>query len=437
MTASASTTRVREGVVKRWLRRIGRGLLLVLVAYFAAGYLSARWSPDPDRLPDSSVERLRRAAVDDQRPYVARGALSVHSGRSHDAVGTFAEVAGAAESAGLDFVVLGDHGGDWAAGADVMAPRWRGDVLLVPGLEMVVANRGRVLVFGVDTLPSVWEGSLDELMARVHPDDGFVSIVHPRSPKQRESWKDSDPGTVHAWESFDVSEMARSRLEDTWVLYHVAGLLFGAPTGRLDEAVVGFWRERSETPAILAYDSIRATTGITLTGGLNHHSKARLGGAPFPGFTPFFRTVVNHIRLAEPLSFDPGVARRQLATALRTGKVFVSLGHSDRVHGFRFWVESEDEPVLLPGETGPSPDGGSIMVRIPDRAPGDVLVRLVRDGREAGWVAAEPAETIAIAVPGPGIWRVEVHHAGTRVPGGRLGLRPWILSNPIALVAAS
>jgi hypothetical protein len=422
--------------MKRLLRRGVRVLLVLLVGYFVAGYVTARWSPDPERLPDASVERVERPAVDDERPYLAHGALSVHTGRSHDAVGTFVEVAEAAERTGLDFVVLGDHGGDWAVNTDSMAPRWRGDVLLVPGLEMVVANRGRVLVFGLDTLPTVWEGSLEDLVARVHPEDGFVSVVHPRSPKERESWKDSAPAGAHAWESFDVSEMARSRLEEPWVGYHVAGLLLGIPTGRLDEAVVGFWRERSETPAILAYDSVRADGPMTLTGGLNHHPKTRFGGRPVPGYAPFFRTVVNHIRLPEPLSFDPAVARRQLATALRTGNVFVSLGHGDRVHGFRFWVESADGSTLRPGENGPLSDDASILVRVPDRAPGDVFIRLVRNGREAGWVAAQPAETIVLDVPGPGIWRVEVHHAGFRVPGGRLGLRPWILSNPIALETA-
>ena len=280
------------------------------------------------------------------------------------------------------------------------------------------------------------DGSLEELVARVHPEDGFVSVVHPRSPKFRESWKDTVAVGAHAWESFDVSEMARARLEDWSVGYHVAGLLLGIPTGRLDEAVVGFWRERSETPAIIAYDSIRTRDRMSLTGGLNHHPKTRIGGRPFPGYAPFFRTVANHVRLPEPLSFDPAIARRQLATALRNGKVFVSLGHTDRVHGFRFWVESPDGTALRPGEAGVLADGSSMLVRVPDRAPGNVLIRLVRDGRETGWVAAEPAETIALDVPGPGDWRVEIHHAGSRVPGGRMNLRPWILSNPIALEPA-
>ena len=422
-------------MVSRVVRVTFRVVLLATMLYFTAAYLSARWSPDPELLPERLVQRLDRPAVDEARPHVARGVLSVHTGRSHDAIGTFDELGFSAEQAGLDFVVLGDHVGEWVRVPGAMAPRWSRDALIVPGLEMVISDRGRVLVFGIDTLPREWDAPLSDLVARVHPEDGFLSVVHPRSPRVSESWRDRDIGGVHAWESFDVSEMARSRLADRWVGYHVASLLIGAPTGRLDEALVGFWRERSETPAILAYDSARTAGPMTLTGGLNHHPKTRIRGRPMPGYTPFFRTVVNHVRLEEPFSVDPFASRRQLATALRDGTLFVTLGFPDRAHGFRFWIEDEDGRALGPGSRGGLSDGASMMVRIPDRAPGDVLVRFVRDGRETAWIESAPGETIATPVTGTGVWRVEVHHAGTRLPIGRLNLRPWILSNPIELDA--
>jgi len=419
-------------MVRRLLRTSVRILLATSLVYFASAYLSARWSSDPDLLPDEMVQRLERPAVDARLPHVARGVLSVHTGRSHDAVGTLDEVGEAAERADLDFVVLGDHVGEWTLDARAMDPRWIRDALIVPGLEMVLSDRGRVLVFGVDTLPRVWDAPLSQLGARVHPHDGFISVVHPRSPRASESWRAPDAVGVHAWESFDVSEMARSRLAEPWVGYHVASLLFGAPVGRLDEALVGFWRERSATPAILAYDSARTAGPMTLTGGLNHHPKTRIGGRPVPGYTPFFRTVVNHIRLEEPLSSDPSRARRQVATALRGGTLFVTLGFPERAHGFRFWVEGDDGRVARPGARGSASGRTSLMVRVPDRAPGNVLIRFVRDGDETGWVAAGPGETVGTPATG-GVWRVEVHHAGIRVPSGRLNLRPWILSNPIEL----
>jgi hypothetical protein len=361
-----------------------------------------------------------------------RGALSVHSGRSHDAEGTFEQVSRAAERAGLDFVVLGDHVGDWVESPDATTPVRMGDPLLVPGVEMVVAGRGRVLAVGLDTLPARWEGSLTELVERVDPEAGFVSVVHPRSPKSRESWKSQVAEGTHAWESFDVSEMARARLEEPWAFYHLVNFLAALPFGRADEVVVGMWRERFRTPAILAYDSIRSESFTAMTGGLNHHPKARVAGGLFPAYTPFFRSVVNHVALDGPLSEDPFTAQRQLTSALRGGRLFVSLGHADEAAGFRAWVEGAGGRVLRPGDRAGAAPGDRLLVRVPDGSPGRVIVAVVRDGRHEAWVQGRPGETISLDA-GRGVVRVEVYHAGAALPGGRLGMRPWILSNPIEL----
>ena len=60
-------------------------------------------------------------------PLIARGAIHVHTVRS-DGAGTPERVAGAAHRAGLDFVVLTDHG-DATRAPD--PPRYVDDVLLI------------------------------------------------------------------------------------------------------------------------------------------------------------------------------------------------------------------------------------------------------------------------------------------------------------------
>jgi len=426
----------------RRLRRALRALALLFGVYLAAGFLTARLSPQPRLgVEGSDFTRLgvTESTSDPSVGHVVRGALSVHSGRSHDAEGTLAEVGGAARKTGLDFVFLGDHPEVWTEAADAFEPRRVEGVLIVPGVEMVVADRGRVLAVGLDTVPRRWESSLEELLARVDSTEGFVSVVHPRSPRNRERWQDQDARGVHAWEAFDVSEMARARLNEVWAPYHLVSLFAGLPIGRTDEALVGLWRERSATPAILAYDTIHGSARVTLTGGLNHHPKARVPGGLFPPYTPFLRTVVNHLRLAEPLSDDPHAARAQLTHALRSGAVHVSLGHPDRVAGFRFWAEALDGTAAAAGEEVQveAPSRVALRVRIPDAAPGRVYVRLIRDGRTALWAEGRAGETLMFG-GADGVHRIEIHHAGMRVPLlGRLNLRPWILSNPIAIRRAS
>jgi len=440
-SSRAKGERAADEMAKRSRLRsiIRRGIRILLVlgfVYLTAGYLSARVSPQPQLgVEGRDFDRSNGPREQPDSTHVVRGAISVHSGRSHDAEGTLEEVAHAAAKVGLDFVVLGDHPQVWTEAADAFDPLWISGALLVPGVELVVADRGRVLAVGLDFVPRTWEGSLDSLLAHVDSVSGFVSVVHPRSPRNRERWRDRSPTGVHAWEAFDVSEMARARLEEPWALYHLVGLFAGLPVGRTDEAVVGLWRERTETPAILAYDSVRVDGPITLTGGLNHHPKLRVPGGLFPAYPPFFRAVVNHVSLAGPLSADSGEAKRQLMTALRGGAVHISLGHADRVKGFRFWASKVDGEVARPGGTlaASEPSGVSVGVRVPDDAPGRVYVRFLHSDHDPVWVPARAGETVT--VPGrAGVHRVEIHHAGVGIPlERRLNMRPWILSNPIEI----
>lgn len=174
---------------------------------------------------------------------------------------------------------------------------------------------------------------------------------------------------------------------------------------------------------------------MVLTGGLNHHPKARVAGGLFPAYGPFFRTVVNHVTLPEPPADDPIRAREQLMRALRAGSLHVSLGHPDRVGGFRFWVESEGVPTGSQGAllTVASDVELRLLARVPDAAPGRVHVRFVRGAGDDVWVEAGAGETVSLPATA-GVTRVEIHHAGSRVPGvGRLNARPWILSNPIEI----
>lgn len=428
---------------RRRLRRAGRLLLVVAALYAGAGYLTSRIDPAPTRIivplaaaapPPASGVEVR--VVDPAEPFPAgggggavevRGVLSVHSGRSHDAEGTLDEIAAAAERTDLDFVVLGDHPGAWLGEPGALDPERKGGVLMIPGQEMVIMEHGRVLAVGLeaDTIVERWEGTVAELAARITAVDGYVAIVHARSPRERERWRAGPaeinaPG-VHGWESLDVSEIARVRLVDRWAGYHVTSFLAGLLTGRAHGPVLRLYREGTTVPGLLAYDSARAREPLTLTAGLNHHVKARLGGRLIPPYTPFFRTLVNHVVLPDALPEDPREARRALLAGLRAGDVFVSLGDAARAEGFRFRAV----------------DDRTLVVRLPPTAPGRYFVRLVHDGRELGWVPAEGGAVLSLAVPDPGVYRVEVARAGIPLGPWRHGLRPWILSNAVELHPAA
>jgi len=422
-------TRVRKGV---WTT--AKLLALVVALYLVVGFVAIRTGSDPVDLSlggDPAPAPSPPAA--EVRQTLVRGAISVHTGRSHDAEGTFDEVAEAGAATGLDFVVLGDHVGDWAdEGVGVLDPARLSGVLLIPGLELVVKDLGRVLAVGMDTLPREWLGSVEELVAEVDEGDGFLSIVHPRSSRGRERWNGLGVSGIDAWESFDVSEMARMRQNEALVGYRIAGILASMATGRGHESIARFWKEGTETPALLAYDSVRASTPMVLTGGLNHHPKARVLGHLIPAYGTFFRTVVNHVMLPEPLVDDPFQARAQLLDALRSGRLFVTLGDGNEILDFDFWAVDGGGSAMVMGARGPWTGSGVLGIRVPSEA-GRTVVRVLRDGGEVAWLDARGGEVLGWDVPGPGSYRVELFKAGWKVGGLRFGFRPWIVSNPVEL----
>jgi hypothetical protein len=433
----------RSHRLRRALRWCRNGALCGALFYAVLGFLALNVTPGPDSLDTASVLSVPGdpgalfAATTSETSRgsdgtVLRGVLSVHTGRSHDAQGTLTEVAAAARNTNLDFVVLGDHPGLWSErGEEVMVPHRREGVLIVPGLELVISGVGRTLAVGLDTLPRRWEGTVEDLVQRADSLQAFLSVVHPRSPRSRERWNGLDAPGVHAWESFDVSEMARIRLKEPWAAYHLASFVGGLLVGKGEGSLAALWRERTRTPALLSYDSVRAVQPVTLTGGLNHHPKARLGGLLFPRYEPFFRTVVNHVLLPGPISEDPDAARGQLLDALRAGRLFVTLGDPDGADEFRVWGVGTTRGVTEMGGRAPWIEGAGLHIRLPGGVRGELLVRILRDGEEADWLRANAGETLFWTAATAGVYRVEVFRGGLRMGRARVGFRPWILSNPV------
>jgi hypothetical protein len=231
----------------------------------------------------------------------------------------------------------------------------------------------------------------------------------------------------------DVSEMARRRLADRWMPYHVASLVGGLLTGRGHESLLRLDREGVDGWGLAAYDSVRAAGPLTVTGGLNHHPKGRLFGSPFPAYEPFFRSVVNHVLVSETASEDPREEWAAIAAGLRLGRTFVSLGDAAGARGFDFGAEVSDGWIEMGSVADWTPDA-TLRIQLPERGRKPLLVRVVGDGRERAWLEAPAGAAVAWNVPEPGVYRVEVHRAGRRLGPLRWNRRPWLLSNTVELV---
>ena len=436
-------------------RRAARWFLVVAGAYFATAYASARldWvameaGGAPAPLPPAPAAR-------------AAGAIHVHTGRSHDAVGTEAELARAARAAGLDFVFLADHrSADSPPEEWERAARWEDGVLLVRGQEIRVEGVGKVLVDHLDTAVVSWTGGAERLFARLERDSAFAVVAHPRG-RPGDTWRpDGAPGMA-AWEVFDVADVTRRRLESPTVVYHLVALLGGELTGRAEHNWLRLYRDGFRDPGVAAFDSLwgggaggagadgpdadgldatarppgpAARPGPTAVGGLDMHAKIRLpGGRLFPAYSYSMRTIVNHVALGAPLGSGPEEAARALTAAVGRGDVFVSFGDTEGARRFRVGLATPASGHVRPGGAARGTDGLRLEAGFA-ADPGRVAYRVVRDGGEVGWWRGPG---LVWPVDAPGAYRVEVHRYSARL--GRLvwNLRPWIFTNPVLVRPAT
>ena len=456
-----------------FFRRAARWFLVAAGVYFAAVYAGARldWvamgagSPRPTPPPAPSTRMA--------------GAIHVHTRRSHDAIGTEAELARAARAAGLDFVFLADHRDAGAPPAEwERTALWEEGVLLVRGQEIRVEGVGKVLVDRLDTAVVSWTGGMKSFLARVERDSAFTVVAHPRG-RPGDAWRPAGAAGMAAWEVFDFADVARRRLAGPSVAYHLVALVGGELTGRAEHNWLRLYRDGFRAPGVTAFDSLWAgggqerpaaldraameelepaaldRPGPTAVGGLDMHPRARLpGGRLFPGYASSLHTMINHVALDAPPGPDPVAAARALGAAIRRGDVFVSFGDAEGARGFRMAVVTpRDWAAPTPGAAASSecvipaagesaalaqahaPPGGTIHMAASLRLeagfatdPGRIAYRVVRDGREVGWWRGPG---LSWAVDAPGAYRVELYRYSARA--GRLvwNLRPWIFVNPV------
>jgi 3-deoxy-D-manno-octulosonic-acid transferase len=433
-TGSASSAATGGGGKQPRKRRFRRLFLWTLGLYMAVGYLTTAF----DRVQVTEAVDPSMPLPLDERTLLS-GVFSVHTGRSHDAYGTREQVASAAASAGLDFVVVGDHP------PDVRRPDWSlwepafiDGVYVDGGVELRAPEAGKVLAMGVDSTYKQWQGTLGSFVEFLDSQGATALVVHGRGPRGSERWVHEGVEGLEGWEVLDISEFSRARARGPWSLYHVFLSLAGFPFGLADESLLHLMREGFDTPTVAAYDSLRQAGPLTATAGLNVHPKLKVGPVLVPSYGPFFRTLVSHLALDRELPSDPLPAQERMMEGVRRGELFISLGHHRVAESFRLYAVAEGGRTVAMGadvaglgEPGQWA-GGNVFLRGGfDSSPGDkVAFRVLRNGQEVEWVLGPDLEW---AVPEPGVYRVEVYRYSLRLGRTFFRLRPWIFANPMGL----
>ena len=348
------------------------------------------------------------------------GAYHIHSTRS-DGSGSVDAIAAAASRAGLQFIIVTDHGD----GTSPLEPAYRHGVLCIDAVE-ISTEGGHVVALGL-TSPSPFPlaGETEDVIEDIHRFGGVAIAAHPDSTRPALSWRARGVAAVDGLEWFNAD--TEWRLHPPKVLAAAAAramfrpsesvaVLFGRSQRSLERWDAA--QPRRPTFSIAALDA-HARIGADTSG----HTASSSMSLRFPGYETMFRTVVQTVRLDRPLNGDAKADAAAVLAAISVGRSFsLVTAYADAPRGLEFWgTESSSSRTELSGRL---PGEGPVTLHA--AVPHITGVRLVLFGN--GREIASGSNVLDHQTSVPGFYRVEA----------RLGNRPmpWIVSNAIQIGTA-
>jgi hypothetical protein len=332
------------------------------------------------------------------------------------------DIARAALTAGLDFVVVTDHN-VWVREVEGIYSEPTGRrLMLLTGEEVHDVRRrpqvNHLLVYGADAEVAQYATHPQRLIDAVRTAGGFCFLAHPfekAAPRVGEpaiNWVDWEVSGFVGLEIWNYMSEFKS----------LARYWFNALRYARDPAA-GI---RGPFPPLLALWDKLLLEGrrVAAIGGADAHGRAYRWGpwerVIFP-YEYLFRAVNTHVLTPYPFSGEFMHDRAQIYDALRHGHAWVGYDLIHPTEGFRFSGQAWRAEAIM-GDELPVGTGATLQVRTPVMAD----IRLVRHGYVVK--SEERATNLTHITSEPGAYRAEVF---LPFRGRRRG---WIFSNPIYLV---
>lgn len=328
-------------------------------------------------------------------PTTVFGAYHIHTTRS-DGSGSIDDVARAAAAAGLQFVILADHG-DAARAPE--APSYRHGVLVIDGVE-VSTRDGHLVVLGLrEAAPYPLGGESRDVIEDAHRLGAWTIAAHPDSGKRDLRW--TGPGAdgiewINAdseWRDDSTRRLLQAAMHYVVRPAPAIASLFARPQTTLRR-----WDSWARARPVVGLAAVDAHARI----GLDEQSEPRVTRTILarPSYEDMFRTVVQGVWLAEPPGGEAARDAAHILDALRTGQTYSAV------------TAIAAPAVLTVTRTADTLDAAV------EGAP-DAVVSVWHRGRERVATAGKARA----AVTEPGLYRIEVRWPGQDVP--------WIVSAPV------
>jgi len=346
-----------------------------------------------------------------------RGVIHVHTNRS-DGTAPVDDVLRAAGRAGLQFVIVTDHG-DATRAPDL--PDYRNGVLYIDGAEISTRN-GHIVALGLSKAPYPLAGEARDVVEDIHRLGGIAIAAHPGSPKPELRWTDWDTpldglewlNADSEWRDEQAWTLARALVTYPFRPPQALALLLDRP-----EPILRQWdalTQQHRVSAVAASDA-HARIGVRSFG--EPYDSA--GSRHFPSYTNSFREF--SIALSDTtLTGTADTDARRVIDAIRGGHVYSTIDALGGPAALRFVASSGSRTVSMGDGL---PVAGPIHLHVDAQAPNDATITLFRDG--ASVATARGSRLDHDAPEAPGAYRVEIGLPGA--PG--MPPVPWVLGNPL------
>lgn len=346
--------------------------------------------------------------------YYRKGVYHMHSVFS-DGKGTVEEITGAALGAGMDFVILTDHGRPNIESASSTA--WKNGVLLMGGSELSLYS-GHLAAVGFNVPGYIFPPEPQDAVDEIVGDGGVCFVAHPFDDKI--PWSDWRVKGFTGLEVLSCYSSARKasilRLlafpARYWVNsnYALTGTL-SYPAENMEK-----WYELNRRGDGFCYYGIFA---------LDAHAKLPVTKGfqlNYPTYAAMFEIMTVYVKVGNMVMKSPVLASRQVVEGLKKGNFFNVIESIAPANGFECWFEDmRGSRTEMGGRTESS--AGKLVLTMPFEFDTEVLVK--RDGRDYKRVSVDKRKELEIPVDGKGFYHMEIYASGHLFDD-----LPWILTNP-------
>ena len=346
-----------------------------------------------------------------------RGAIHVHTNRS-DGTGSIDDVLRAAGQAGLQFVIVTDHG-DATRAPDL--PDYRDGVLYIDAVEISTRN-GHLVALGVPKAPYPLTGDARDVVEDVHRLGGIAIAAHPGSAKPELRWTDwNTPIDGLEWLNGDsewrddrVWTLGRALITYPFRPPQALALLLDRP-----EPVLREWNALTGERRVVAVAASDAHARIGARSLGEPYDSA--GSLHFPSYTSSFR----EFSIALPdltLTRNADADARHVLDAITKGRVYSTVDALGGPVALHFSATSGGSTASV-GDV--LPVHGPVHLHVDAEAPDDATIALFQSG--AAVAQARGSRLDYDAPEAPAVYHVEITlpDAPGRPPV------PWVFTNPI------